>query len=454
MSKHEKLKQTQIPGRRLEKDGFPTAQSRNAAESRPERAVALKAMFRENRALEDPFAEIVELCQTAGAQVVETVSQNVQRAHAATYLGRGKIKEVAERLDELNIDLVVTDNDLSPAQERNLEEMLERTVIDRSQLIMDIFAHRASTLQAKLQVELAQLKYTFPRLKRMWTHLSRYEGGIGMRGPGETQLESDKRLIQRRILKLQQRLDEIELRKEASLRRRRDDLVIALVGYTNVGKSTLLNHLTGSTELAEDKLFATLDTRTRKWHVEKNRHVLLNDTVGFIRDLPHHLVASFHATLTETQQADILFHVVDASNELAASQIQAVEKVLKKIECAEKPTWLILNKWDRIKEEHIPEAKSLKSSVHPESPAFCVSATTGTGIDELRNAVLEHLNRLNRRWSLVLPPQRGDLLAYVQRNGKVLAQEVKGQSIHIEVEMSEPRANKLRSIYPEGFSEA
>lgn len=451
-SDNDKLKKTQIPTRQLEQDGFPSARSRDASGATPERAIALKAMFRDNRDLEAPFAEITELCETAGAQVVQTVAQNVHRIDAATYLGKGKIKEIAELAKELEVDLIVTDNDLSPAQERNLEKMIECTVIDRSQLIMDIFSRRASTLQAKLQVELAQLRYTFPRLKRMWTHLSRYEGGIGMRGPGETQLESDKRLIQRRINKLQRRLQEIENRKEVSLRRRRDDLVIALVGYTNVGKSTLLNRLTGSSEIAEDKLFATLDTRTRKWQVDNNRHVLLNDTVGFIRELPHHLVASFHATLAETRQADLLFHVVDASSSEAERQISAVEGVLHDIEC-DQESWLILNKWDRVSEERAVEAGRLSSRSHPDGPRFRGSAVTGAGLEDVQKAVLDHLDRHNRVWNLVLPPSRGDLLAYVQRNGNVMKQEVNGQAIHLEVEMSVPRVNKLRSMYPEGFTE-
>jgi GTP-binding protein HflX len=452
MSKNDKLKQTKIATRQLEQDGFPSARTRETNDTAPERAIALKAMFRDHRDLEDPFAEIRELCATAGAEVVDAVAQNVHRINAATYLGKGKIKEVAERAKELDVDLIVTDNDLSPAQERNIEKMVECTVIDRSQLIMDIFSRRASTLQAKLQVELAQLRYTFPRLKRMWTHLSRYEGGIGMRGPGETQLESDKRLIQRRILKLQSRLKEIEQRKDVSLRQRRDDLVIALVGYTNVGKSTLLNRLTGSAELVEDKLFATLDTRTRKWHIDNNRHVLLNDTVGFIRELPHHLVASFHATLAETRQANILFHVVDASSSEAEMQIRAVEGVLHDIKC-EQDSWLILNKWDQVPDDRALEAGRMASRANPNAPTYRVSAVTGIGLEELQGAILEHLDRHNRVWNIVLPPARGDLLAYVQRNGHVVRQEFNGQSIHLEVEMSIPRVNKLRSMYPEGIVE-
>ncbi len=415
-----------------------------------ERAIVLKALFRGDRVLEDPFDEITALCETAGAVVIDTVSQNLERIHAATYLGKGKIEEVARRVEELQLDLVVTDNDLSPAQERNLEKFFRCKVVDRSQLILDIFARRASTQQAKLQVELAQLQYTFPRLKRMWTHLSRYEGGIGTRGPGETQLETDKRLMQRRIQKLTCKLQEIEERKEVSLRHRKNDLVIALVGYTNVGKSTLLNRLTGSREFVEDKLFATLDTRTRRWEVDKNRHVLLNDTVGFIRELPHHLVASFHATLAETQHADLLFHVIDASAPQVREQIRAVEEVLREIRCDQKPVWFLLNKFDRLAPDRQVEARGLESMAPPGTPVFSISAATGQGLSALRQAVAAHLGRADEKLSLLVPHERGDVLAFINRCGKVLSQVVLAEGTRLEVEMPPPTVEKLRRMLPGG----
>ncbi len=409
-------------------------------------ALVVKAISRAERGLEDPFGEIVALCDTAGARVVEAFAQNIDRVNAATYLGRGKIEELARRVEELDVDLVVTDNDLTPAQERNLEQTVKRTVIDRTQLILDIFARRASTLQAKLQVELAQLRYMFPRLKRMWTHLSRYEGGIGMRGPGETQLETDKRLIQRRIRILRRKLSEIEDRSERALSRDRRDLVIALVGYTNVGKSTLLNRLTSSRELVEDKLFATLDTRTRKWPIDGNRHVMVKDTIGFIRALPHHLVASFHATLAETRAADLLLHVVDASAVNARQQVRAVEDVLRQIECDDKPCWMLLNKFDRLSADGAVEARRLADLGPAGGRVFEISAASGVGIEAVRAAVGELLDGRNRRVSLLVPHSRGDLLAFVRRNGRVTAEETRDDGMHLVAELPPAGIAKLRAL--------
>src|SRR5205807_3676983 len=240
------------------------------------------------------------------------------------------------------------DNDLSPAQVRNLEKATTVKVIDRSELILDIFASRARSVEARLQVELAQLEYALPRLRRMWTHLSRYTGGIGLRGPGETQLEEDRRLVALRIRDLRGRLVEVQARKEREVRSRQEEHTVSLVGYTNAGKSTLMHALTGAGVYVEDKLFSTLDTRTRQWHLKDWGRVLLSDTVGFIRDLPHHLVASFKATLEETRQARLLLHVVDASNPAAEDQIKAVNGVLKELGCGKKPTLLVFNKVDQL----------------------------------------------------------------------------------------------------------
>lgn len=448
------LHDVQLQTRVYETDGLKQKLRQPALRSdRVERAVAIKALFRRDRELEKPFGEIVALCETAGAEVVDEISQNLERANARSYLGKGKIEEIAARVKELDVDIVVADNDLSPAQERNLEKVFKCPVIDRSQLILDIFARRASTAQAKLQVELAQLRYTYPRLKRMWTHLERFEGGIGMRGPGETQLETDKRLIQRRIQRLQRKLDDIEKKQKVTMRRRPDEFVVALAGYTNVGKSTLLNRLTGSVELVEDKLFATLDTRTRKWPIDNNRHVLLKDTVGFIRELPHHLVASFHATLAETQQANLIFHVVDASASDAARQIAAVHEVLKKLDCHEKRTWLILNKWDRVAVDRRAEAWQLASCAHGGDRCFALSAAEGSGTDDLRAAIGEYLERDHRRFHLLIPHARGDLFSFVQRHGRVLKEEVRDDGLYLEFEMGPTAASKLRSLYPVGFAE-
>src|SRR5579864_7239089 len=296
----------------------------------------------------DPLEEFRGLAHTAGAVVVGGLAQKRQRIVPGTYIGKGKLQELHDEVQAQDADVVIFDNDLSAAQVRNLEKNLGVKVLDRSELILDIFATRARSIEARLQVELAQLEYSLPRLKRMWTHLSRYKGGIGLRGPGETQLEEDRRLVDHRIRDLRARLVEVQARKEREVRSRREEHTVSLVGYTNAGKSTLMNALTGAGVYVEDKLFSTLDTRTRQWRLQDWGRVLLSDTVGFIRDLPHHLIASFKATLEETRQARLLLHVVDAGNPYAEEQIKAVNAVLKELGCDDKPMLLVLNKADRV----------------------------------------------------------------------------------------------------------
>lgn len=420
--------------------------------------LVLKALLRREHHPEDPLAEVRALAQTVGLELVDGVVQKLDRPHSATYLGKGKVEEAAAQAAGHDVDFIVVDHDLTPAQERNLERITGRTVIDRTHLIMDIFALRAQTHQAKLQVELAQLRYTLPRLKRLWTHLSRYEGGIGMRGPGETQLETDKRLAARRIQHLARELRRIERRQETSLSHREGEFVVALVGYTNTGKSTLLNALTGSSELVEDKLFATLDTRVRRWMLSDQQHALLTDTVGFIRDLPPHLVASFQATLAETRAADLLLHVVDASSRHAALELQTVRKVLRQIGCAEKPTWLVLNKWDQVEPERLIDARNLgfqlgtgpaaETAANPSpaaKPSFAVSAKAGTGLDGLREAVLTRIQREHTSISLSVPYGRGDVLAYLREHASSLEVEYGSESVQVRCELSRARYAKLKA---------
>ena len=419
-----------------------------------ERALIVKAIIkgREGAEGEDPLAEIMALTESAGGTVAGHLTQKIVRPNAATYLGKGKVEEMAHLAGELDVDVVITDNDLNPAQERNLEELTGRKVVDRSQLIMDIFSQRARTAQAKLQVELAQLRYTFPRLKRMWTHLSRFEGGIGMRGPGETQLEEDKRIIERRIQKLEKALERLEERKETALVHRRGEFVVSLVGYTNTGKSTLLNKLTGAHELVADKLFATLDTRVRRWHLEANSHVLLTDTVGFIRNLPHHLVASFHATLAETRNANLLLHVVDASSPEAFQQMKTVREVLQALECDRKETWCIFNKWDAIPPDRLVEARHLSTKLPNGEQGFQVSALEGTGLEELRKAVLERVRKETQEVEIRVPHSRSDVVAFVVEHGRVLEKEYSSGDVRIRAALTPARLGKLRSLFPEGFS--
>lgn len=366
----------------------------------------------------DPLDEIRGLADTAGAKVVGGLVQKRDRIVPGTYIGKGKLEELTELVGVKEAEIVIFDNDLTPAQVRNLEKATNAKVIDRSELILDIFATRARSVAARLQVELAQLEYALPRLKRMWTHLSRYQGGIGMRGPGETQLEEDRRLVALRIRDLKQRLAEVQARRQREVESRHEEHTVSLVGYTNAGKSTLMNALTGAGVLTENKLFSTLETRTRQWRLEDWGKVLLSDTVGFIRDLPHHLIASFKATLEEARQARLLLHVVDASNPHAEEHIRAVQGVLKELGCDRTPTLLVLNKVDRVNDASILH---VLEKVHPRSVA--VSAATGQGIDSLRDAVIEMLSKDFVNAQIELDAGNGKILAYLAGHAEVYRQE-------------------------------
>jgi GTP-binding protein HflX len=367
---------------------------------------------------EDPLEELRGLATTAGAIIVGSLLQRRHEIVPATYIGKGKLVELQEQVTATEADVVLFDNDLSPAQVRNLEKATGVKVLDRSELILDIFATRARTTEARLQVELAQLEYALPRLKRMWTHLSRFSGGIGLRGPGETQLEEDRRLVAHRIRDLKQRLEEVQARKEREVKSRREEYTVSLVGYTNAGKSTLMNALTGAGVYVEDQLFSTLDTRTRQWRIQDWGRILLSDTVGFIRDLPHHLIASFKATLEEARQARLLLHVVDASNPTAEEQIRAVNGVLKELGCADKETLLVLNKVDRLADRSYLD---VLQKHHPR--AIPVSARAGQGLDDLRDAVMQALGSDFVDTEVDLPAANGRVLAYLSAHAEIYHQE-------------------------------
>ena len=323
--------------------------------------------------------ELALLADTAGAKVVGTLTQRRGSIHPAHFIGKGKVDELKALVAASDAELVIFDDDLSPAQVKNLEKVTERKVIDRSELILDIFAKRARTRESRLQVELAQLEYTLPHLTGMWKHLERQAGGIGTRGPGETQLETDRRLVRERIARLKEALKSVEKERETQRNRRRREFRAALVGYTNAGKSTLFNALTRSHVFVEDRLFATLDSTTRQMVNRDRDVVLLTDTVGFIRKLPHHLVASFHSTLVEAIEADVLLHVTDAADADFRRQMSAVDDVLDKILAEPRPPRLmVFNKCDRIDDEH---AASLRAEF---DGGMVVSATTGEGLDGLR----------------------------------------------------------------------
>ncbi|MEX0613736.1 MAG: GTPase HflX, partial [Pirellulales bacterium] len=353
-----------------------------------ESAVLVGVELPDRQAARDNLDELAGLVETAGTEVVGRITQRRATPDQTTYLGKGKVEQLQLMVRATDADAVIFDNNLSPAQTRNLERELGVKVLDRTEVILDIFSTRARTHEARLAVELAQLEYSLPRLKRMWTHLSRIKAGVGMRGPGEKQLETDRRLVERRIVELRGELSRVLRRKEREVAARSDHMTVSLVGYTNAGKSTLLNMLTGADVLAEDKLFATLDTRTRRWQLPGWGPVLLSDTVGFIRDLPHSLIASFKATLEEARQADLLLHVADASNPAAMEQISAVYKVLEDLDINQKDTILVLNQIDAI------EGLGTLAMLTERYPnAIPISARTGEGLGRLAAAVSDALTQ-------------------------------------------------------------
>lgn len=371
---------------------------------------------------DEPLEELRGLATTAGTTVVAEMVQRRTTPDAATYLGKGKVEELKTLLGEYEADVVIFDNDLNPGQTRNLEKALKVKVLDRTELILDIFASNARTHEARLAVELAQLEYALPRLKRMWTHLSRMKMGVGTRGPGEKQIEVDRRLVEKRIHDLRSELRTIEARKERQVAARDDHMSVSLVGYTNAGKSTLMNALTDADVLVQDKLFATLDTRTRRWQLPSWGPVLLSDTVGFIRDLPHRLIASFKATLEESRQADLLLHVADASNPAVCDQVSSVYAVLQEIGIEEKDTLLVLNKIDRLASQ-----SSLNAVMNRYPNGIPVSAHRKTGFDRLAFRVSDALSRSFRDVDVETGVENGRLMAYLAAHGEVLSKQFDGQ---------------------------
>jgi GTP-binding protein HflX len=391
-----------------------------------ENAVLVRVITADQAFTEAPLDELEGLAITAGSTVVGGLVQRREAPDATTFLGKGKVAELQQLVSQQQADIVIFDNDLSPAQTRNLEKVLGVKVLDRTELILDIFASNAQTREARLAVELAQLEYSLPRLKRMWTHLSRIKMGIGMRGPGEKQLEVDRRLVERRIDDLRSELRAVERRKEREVAARSEQMTVSLVGYTNAGKSTLMNALTGAGVVAADKLFATLDTRTRRWQLPNWGPVLLSDTVGFIRDLPHRLIASFKATLEEARQADLLLHVADASNRAVNDQISSVYNVLQEIGIEEKDTLLVINKIDRLES---PAAIANVLNRYPN--AIPISAVTGEGFQRLAFAVSDALSKAFRDVDVETGVENGRLMAYLAAHGEVLSQQFDGSRARI-----------------------
>jgi len=377
--------------------------------------------------LEDSLIELGQLATTAGAHVVDTVVQKLEKPTAPFYIGKGKAQDVARQCARQEVTSVIFDDELSPAQGRNLEQLVSRKVLDRTQLILDIFAQRARTREGRLQIELAQLHYLLPRLTRMWTHLSRQSGGIGTRGPGETQLEVDRRRVLERIARLERDLKDV--RKHRTVQRegrmRRNWPLASLIGYTNAGKSSLLNLLTGAGVLAEDKLFATLDPTTRQVTLPNKLKLLLTDTVGFIRKLPHTVIESFKATLEEVQVADLLIHVVDVSHPQFREQIAAVEAVLRELDASGKQTLMVLNKIDQVDPDVLIGLKAHYPA------AVAISTRTGEGVDSFIDELQLRLGAWRMRVDFRVPISDSAAVAELHRVGHVISSRYVGEFAYV-----------------------
>lgn len=388
---------------------------------------------------EEYLDELEMLTQTAGGLPLEKILQNRSRPDVSTYIGKGKLQELKGLMKARSIKTVIFDDDLSPTQIRNIETVTEAKVLDRSALILDIFASRAKTSAAKTQVELAQLQYLLPRLTRYWTHLSRQSGGIGTKGPGETQIETDRRIIGQRIAVLKSKLEKLDKQRTTQRKGREGKHRVSLVGYTNAGKSTLMNALTETQVLAEDKLFATLDSTVRR-HQLSNHEILLSDTVGFIRKLPHNLIESFKSTLDEVREADILIHVVDGSSNMAHEYINVVETTLKDIEATNKRTILALNKVDRMNHEQVVMLKD-------EYPnAIFISAERGIGLSELEQKIEELIEDEYLRQSISIPISKYKAIAFIHENANVISEKYVDDNVELFYRMAKKDFKQLSHI--------
>ena len=375
----------------------------------------------------ESIKELAELVDTAGATVLDSIIQSRERMHPGTYIGKGKIEEVKDRVIELGATGVVCDDELTPAQLRNLEDLLDTKVMDRTMVILDIFAKRATTSEGKIQVELAQLKFSSARLVGLRSSLSRLGGGIGTRGPGEKKLEMDRRLIHERISQLKAELKKVENHRDLIRKSRDENLAfnVAIVGYTNAGKSTLLNKLTDANILTEDKLFATLDPTTRKLKLGSGQEILVTDTVGFIRKLPHHLIEAFKSTLEEAKYANLLIHMVDASNEEASSQMLVVYDTLRSLDVVDKDIITVFNKTDLMEEN-----MELPRDFHADK-VLKMSAKTGVGIEDLKKTVEDILQKQRVYLEHVFPYKDAGKIAIVRKFGEILSEEYIDEGIRI-----------------------
>jgi GTP-binding protein HflX len=393
---------------------------------------------------EEHLNELAELADTAGAAVVSRVRQRLDKPNPKFYVGEGKAEELKQAVAESKASIVLFDEELSPAQGKNLEDYVGTRVMDRAELILDIFATRARSSEAQMQVELAQLQYMLPRLKRMWTHLSRIRGGIGLRGPGETQLETDRRLISTRIRDLRGKLETVAQRRATQRKGRSNEFRAALIGYTNAGKSSILRGLSGAEVFVEDRLFATLDPSTRVVELAPGARVLLTDTVGFIRKLPHHLVASFRATLEEALNADVLLHVIDAAHINVEEHKEVVDEVLRSLDIDPQRPILVFNKIDQLTHNEEEAFRQRASAIyHPQRSIF-VNTIEPNGLAELRSLLHDELRELRPEVHVTIPAADGEALASVYREGEVVRREDVDGTIDLLVRLPVPLLGKLQ----------
>ena len=375
--------------------------------------------------------------------MVGEVTQMLDRPHPGTYLGKGKIEELRVAIEEKEATVIIFDDELSPAQGRNVETALNTRVVDRAELILDIFATRARTSEAKMQVELAQLEYTLPRLTRMWTHLEKFRGGIGMRGPGETQLETDRRLINNRIKLLKERLVDVTRARVVQRQSRKGEFRVSLVGYTNAGKSSVLRALAGDPQVfVEDRLFATLDPLTREVRLGEHQKALVTDTVGFIRKLPHHLVASFRATLEEVNEADLLLHVIDASRSTWEDHVHVVDGVLEELGVTDKPVLHVFNKIDRLDNDALLSLQEQVRDRYPDS--IFVSALAEDGLEPLLRSLVTRVRTMRPVSEIRIPAGDGRLLAELHREGEVIDQRSEDSVLVLRVRATEALIGRLK----------
>lgn len=414
-------------------------------ENKIERAIAVSVVIKQTdlEIAMEHLDELEFLADTAGAFVVEKIYQELEKPHVATFVGKGKLEEIRQEVEDNDINLVIFDDDLSPVQLRNLEKALNVKVMDRSGIILDIFAKRAKSQEAITQVELAQLQYMMPRLTRMWTHLSKQFGGIGTKGPGETQIETDRRLLKTRISHLKKKLLEIDKQKETQRKSRQSMPRFALVGYTNAGKSTLMRLISAdNTVYVEDKLFATLDTTVRKFDLPGGEKALLSDTVGFIRKLPTHLIASFRSTLAEASEADILLHVVDISHEHFEDQIEVVNRTLEELKISEKRTILVFNKIDLLEdqEEIIFIEREYDNSVF-------ISAEKGINISGLMDKMQEEYEKTSKKLDIMLPYENMNLVNLIFNNSEILEQKELDAGIQFKLRIQDDKYNYFKNTF-------